>query len=245
MNGWDRAKELTLKNAGGIFFRLQNDGEKAVVVFRGVPFATEVHWTGGKYVDCDGAACEHCKDGSGLSTRVKLNVFLVAERAMKIFECSGKTFHDILEVRDKYGVDAWSFQIKRSGAAGSTKTKYSVLPEKQLTADEQAHINALPLHNLEAAHDDEEEATSPATSARRPDPNAPIAPAVVTEFRSRLRQLPKEKAYYPILGAFGCERLDEIRAADEAMARSLIERAERGEAIAPPPPPANELDEFA
>ncbi len=84
---------------------------------------------------------------------------------------------------------------------------------------------------------------SPTSTAR--DSNAAIAPPVVGEFRKRLRDLPRDKAYEPILRFLGAKRLDEIRAADEHRARGLIERAERGEDIPPPPPPSNELDEFA
>ena len=241
MSGWDRAKELTQKNAGGIFIRLQNDGEKFVAAFRGDPFAREMHWVGEEYGECTGKGCEGCAKGTKLTTRVKINVFAVAEKAMKIFECSGKTFQDLLAVREKYGVDKWCFEVKRHGAAKLTKTKYSVLPERELSADERKAADSAPLHNLEVAEDDEGDAAPPPRSA---DQNARIIPAIVAEFRERLRRLPKETAYYPILGTFGCERLDEILAVDEHRARALIERAERCERLATPPAPKNELDEF-
>jgi hypothetical protein len=241
MSGWDRAKELTQKNAGGIFIRLQNDGEKFVGSFRGDPFPREMHWVGEEYVECARKGCEQCAKGAKLTTRVKINVFIVAEKAMKIFESSGKAFQDILAVRDKYGVDKWCFEVKRHGAAKSTKTKYSILPERELSPDERKAADSAPLHNLEAVEDDEDDAASAAPPA---DPHTKIAPAVAAEFRERLRRLPKETAYYPLLGTFGCERLDEILAADEHKARTMIERAERGERIAPPPAPKNELDEF-
>jgi hypothetical protein len=241
MSGWDRAKELTQKNAGGVFIRLQNDGEKFVGAFRGEPLPRETHWVGEEYVECVGKGCEKCAKGVKLTTRVKINVFVLPNKAMKIFEASGKGFQDILGVREKYGVDKWCFEVKRHGAAKSTKTKYSILPERELTADERKAADTAPLHNLESAEDDEDD-----VPAAPPDPHTRIAPPVVAEFRERLRRLPKEAAYYPILGAFGCERLDEILAVDEHRARTLIERAERGERVIPPSPSAgkNELDEF-
>jgi hypothetical protein len=239
MNGWDRAKELTQKNAGGVFIRLQNDGEKFIAAFRGDPLPRETHWVGEDYVECAGKGCQHCAKGVKLQTRVKINVFVLPSRAMKIFEVSGKGFQDILGVREKYGVDKWCFEVKRHGAAKSTKTKYTFLPERELTPDERKAADTAPLHNLESAEDEEEDTPAPA-----PDPNARIAAPIVAEFRERLRRLPKEAAYYPILGTFGSERLDEILAVDEHRTRTLIERAERGERLAPPAPAKNELDEF-
>jgi hypothetical protein len=50
-NAWDNAKALAEKHAaaGGIFVRLQNDGDKVVGVFCGEPYAKEVYWDGQKY----------------------------------------------------------------------------------------------------------------------------------------------------------------------------------------------------
>ena len=240
MSGWDGAKELTQKNAGGIFIRLQNDGEKFVAAFRGDPFAREMHWVGEEYGECTGKGCEGCAKGSKLTTRVKINVFAVAEKAMKIFECSGKTFQDLLAVREKYGVDKWCFEVKRHGAAKSTKTKYSVLPERELSAESGRRRTPPPSTTSRSPK------TTRVTQPPRCGPRTRTRglPAIVAEFRERLRRLPKDTAYYPILGTFGCERLDEILAVDEHRARALIERAERGERLNTPPAPKNELDEF-
>ena len=49
---------------------------------------------------------------------------------------------------------------------------------------------------------------------------------------------------YAVLGVFGCERMDDVLAADEDKARALVERAERGEPIAPPPAPKDEFADF-
>ncbi len=172
---------------------------------------------------------------------------------MMVIEVTGKTFEDICVVRDSVGdLEKKVLVITRHGAPGNTKTRYTVWPKRDTTAEEQAIIAKTPLHDLKRAAaeardgEDEDHPTptgSPTSTAR--DSNAAIAPPVVGEFRKRLRDLPRDKAYEPILRFLGAKRLDEIRAADEHRARGLIERAERGEDIPPPPPPSNELDEFA
>jgi hypothetical protein len=176
------------------------------------------------------------------------NVFVFEQNGMKVHECSGKTYEDLYNLAESLDFGKWAIQVTRHGAAKSTKTKYSITPKREITAQERALADAAPLHDLataDAARDDEDEApAAPPPRNAPPDPNARIAPPVVAEFRERLRRLPKETAYYPILGTFGCERLDEILAADEHKARGLIERVERGEKIAPPPA-KNEPDDFA
>jgi len=238
MNGWDRAKELTEQNAGGLFEKLQNDGDSFVAKFCEEPWALVSHWDGTGYVECTAEGCTHCAKGVKKSTRVKFNVWNVTERRMKIWECSGKAATEVRTVRDKYGLEKWCFEVKRHGAAKSTKTTYSVLPERELTADEKKTADAAQVHDLKNTRDeDDDDGPAPATTV---DPDAKIHARVVAEFRERIKLLPlgkeeKKRAYYALLGVFGCERLDDLVVAQEARARSLIERAERGESIALPP----------
>jgi hypothetical protein len=256
--GWSSADELVKRNYGGIHKRLPNDKDSMLVAFRGAPYGMEVHWLTAlqDYAPCTGAACVHCKANVKRSARVLLNVFVLGENAMKVFEGSGKTYETIKEARketgEKFEKTAW--QITRHGAAGDTKTRYSVWPKRDLTTEELSIIAKTALHDLKRAAeipDDESEGrrgpAAPPPSSGGQDPDAKLAPAVLAEFRDRLRPQPmREKAYKPILAFFGCARLDELRASDEHRARNLIERAERGEAIPPPPPPPQtELDEFA
>ena len=128
---WDKAKELADKHvaAGGIFVRLQNDGDKIVGVFCGEPFAKEVYWDGQKYSDTppEGVAAKP-------SLRVSLNFYVPAEGAMKIIEGGTAWFKDVLDVKDKYGLDKWSFEIKRRGKKGDPKTKYRSCPTRRSTS---------------------------------------------------------------------------------------------------------------
>ena len=254
--GWSSADELVKRNYGGIHKRLPNDKDSMLVAFRGAPYGMEVHWLTAlqDYAPCTGTGCVHCKANVKRSARVLLNVFVLGENVMRVFEGSGKTYETIKEARketgEKFERTAW--QITRHGAAGDTKTRYSVWPKRDLTGEELAVITKTALHDLkraaEAPEDESEARRAPAAPppSAAQDADAKLAPAVLAEFRERLRPLPlREKAYKPILAFFGCARLDEIRASDEHRARSLIERAERGESIPLPSPPNTELDEFA
>src|ERR1019366_4759697 len=145
-------------------------------------------WDGQKYSDTppEGVAAKP-------SLRVALNFYVHAEGAMKIIEGGTAWFKDVLEVKDKYGLEKWSFEIKRRGKKGDPKTKYSILPDAQVDEPMRARIAAAGLHDLSsvgAAADDRREhgaaarRPAPAHAARgrarvsgrvqdRPDPRAP------------------------------------------------------------------------
>jgi hypothetical protein len=149
-NAWDSASRLANKHAnqGGIFVRMVNDGDKAVGIFRGEPFAREVVWTGERYETYDPANSAH--SGKRQSLRVMLNFFVPAERDLKVIEGGVTWFKDVLKVRNKYGLDKWAFEIQRHGAARDPNTTYSILPEEKLTPEQIKEIDALRLHDLEA-----------------------------------------------------------------------------------------------
>jgi hypothetical protein len=212
-----------------------NDGDKVIVVFCGEPFAREMHWLGDSYEECAGKGCEYCAKGKKLTTRVKVNVYVLAEKAMKIIEGGPGWFQAAYAAQEKYGPKA--FEIKRHGGPNNKKTKYTVLLEREVTDEERARIAAAPLHNLAVADEEDGDDASPSQ-----DENALISPAVVAEFKERLKRFDKAVAYYPVLGVVGCERLVDIPARDEHRVRQLIERVERGERLIAPQAP---LDEFA
>lgn len=240
-HGWAIAKTLAEKHGGGIYIRLANDKDKMIAKLSGEPYACEMHWTGEGYDDCKGPGCPRCGKDK-LTTRIKLNVYVVADGAMKIFEFGPALFTDLENVKEKFSPDKFLFEIQRHGAAKSTKTRYTVLPDKEiasLPADVRERMAAAALHNLETtAEDAEEHAQAPAAA----DPTAPLSPAAAAEFRERLKRFSKEQGLYPVLGTFGAERISDLLAKDEHKTRALIERIERGEKLVPPP---SEIDEFA
>jgi hypothetical protein len=163
-NAWDHAESLSEKHAnqGGVFVRLANHGDKVVGAFCGEPHAREVHWTGERYVECSGQGCALCSGGKKPSLRVMLNFYVPAEGVMKVYETGTRVFRDLLKLRAKYGLGSWLFEIERHGEAGSTKTRYSVLPEAQIDAAMRARIDAAELIDLSSlgSGDDEDEGSA-------------------------------------------------------------------------------------
>jgi hypothetical protein len=206
-----------------------------VVVFRGSPFTREVHWDGKAYADGPGP------DGKAV---LKFSNNVVVNGEMKVLEMNKSTFKDVLKVRGKYGLDNWSYEIKRSGEAGNAKTTYSILPELQLTAAQKAEIDRLPLHDLAAVYakkpdgNGKEEfnsykgkngnGTAPAPApapAPTPQPQAP-APALVDEATANamiatLKTQPKETVKQ-FLDKFGVAKIRELRAADVPAAQKFL-----------------------
>lgn len=248
-NAWDRAKELAEKHAqaGGIFVRLANDGDKVVGALCGEPHTREVVWTGSAYEPFDAANPEHADKRAAL--RVTINIFVPAENKVKVIEGGTAWFKDILKVREKYGLETWLFEIERHGEANSTKTKYTILPETQIDAAMRARIDAAELHdlaNLGTGEDDESEpsakeraaAKGAATKASAPKANPQVAakpppataaasgPELVSdkaagEIMGELRRVPKSDLEL-FLSRFGVTRIRDVKAVDEATARAFV-----------------------
>jgi hypothetical protein len=229
---WDQAKTLADQHASAssLFVRLQNDGDKVVGVFCGEPYAREVYWTGETYADAP-------PEGGGArpSLRVSLNFFVPAEGAMKIIEGGTAWFRDVLEVRGKYGLDKWSFEVKRRGKKGDPKTKYSILPDAPVDEGIRARIGAAPLHDLSAIGAigaGVETEVDPAAPTQR-DPHPPtIDEDTARALLERLRPLPREIAT-AFLAEFKIARLRELRSCDLPSALRFVETHERSDAAVP------------
>lgn len=249
-DAWERARSLAEKHAqaGGIFVRLANNGDKVVGAFCGDPHTREVVWLGDHYEIFD--ADKHKDKKPNL--RVSINFYVPAEGKMKVIEGGTQWFKDVLKLREKYGLDTWLFEIERHGEAGDTKTKYTLLPETKIDADLRARMAPVLLHDLASlgVGDDEDEApepkgkTPPAAAPKGAAPAAKPAPAeapsgIVTQevaeaFLARLRPLPRAEAD-AFVARFGIQRIRELKASDEAAARKHIEEAERRHGRAAPP----------
>lgn len=146
-NMWQETEELAKKHdqGGSTWVKLPSDGDKTIVVFLGEPYPREVCFLDGKYVRFD----EKLKaQGQKASLRVALNVALYDTKEVKVLEQGVVFFKDLVQVRGKYGLDKWAFEVQRHGAAKDPKTSYSILPEHQLTPEQQKEFQALPLHDL-------------------------------------------------------------------------------------------------
>ena len=133
------------KNDAAKYLRLKDDGDKAVVVFLGEPFAREVWFDGDKYVTISSKF--NMKDVD-FSLRVSLNVALYDTMQVAVWEMSSRTFRDVLKLRDKFGLDRWAFEIQRHGAAKDQKTTYSILPEHELDVEQRREFGGLRLYDL-------------------------------------------------------------------------------------------------
>ncbi len=218
---WDRAKQLADKHASsnGLFVRLANDGEKAVGVFCGAPYAREVLWTGDKYVPYEENNAEH--KGKRPSLRVAINFYSLDDGDMKIIEGGSQWFRDIAKVREKYGLDKWQFEIERHGASGDTKTTYSILPEQQVDAGLREKIAKHELHDLEKV-------LSGVREDNAPVPNPSIDPATAVDVIARLKALPRA-AIDGLLAEFDVQRVKDIKAGDVARFKDAIAKHESGD----------------
>jgi hypothetical protein len=219
-NAWDVAKGLAEKHAqtGGIFVRLANNGDKVTGVFCGEPFAREVVWTGERYEAFDPKNPDHQIDGKRPSLRVAINFFVIAESAMKVIEGGSQWFKDVLKLRDKYGLGAWSFEIERRGEAGDPKTRYSMLPEEKVGDELRKKIAAAALYDLPnvAGGDGAGDAATPAPK------DGPIDTPTATALVARLKALPRATVD-GVLGELGVQRVREMTMAQAARANAMLD----------------------
>lgn len=203
-NAWDKAKNLAEKHAsqGSIFVRLQNDGDAVVGVFCGEPYAREVYWDGEKYVEATADGPPPGATAKTPSLRVALNFYVPSEGTMKIVEGGTQWFRDLVNVREKYGLDKWLFEIKRHGKPKDPKTKYTILPEEKIDDALRAKLSHVPAHDLaqmSAGTDD----------AETSDGSKLIDLDVARQFADRLRVLPRSEADM-FLQEFRIERVRDL-----------------------------------
>ena len=218
-----------------------SNGDKVTGVFCGEPHAREVVWTGERYETFDAKNPAHQADGKRPSLRVAINFFVLAEGAMKVIEGGTQWFKDVLKVRDKYGLDKWSFEIERHGEAGDPKTKYTILPEEKIDAALRQKIEGAQAHDLEAVvggAGEGDDAGKPAGGGASPASERPIDAGVATELVARMKALPRADVD-AILAELGVQRVRDLKGAQIARAKGLLAKYE-GEASS-----QAEVDPFA
>ncbi|NOJ81587.1 hypothetical protein [Myxococcus xanthus] len=238
-NMWEQTEELAKRHeqAGGAWLKLVNDGDTAVVVFLGEPHPREVVFHEGKYVLYD----EKLRaQGHKPSLRVALNVALFDTREVKVLEMGVAVFKDVRQLRAKYGLEKWAFEVKRRGAAKDPKTTYSLLPERQLTPEESSAFHALRLHNLAKlyAAEAEEDGAPPTTESPRA---APVDVAAAQALAAQLKSLPRE-AVDRFLQHFGVQRIRDVPATRGEEAHAFVQSLVARYA---PPEASADVDPFA
>jgi hypothetical protein len=263
-NAWDIAKQMAERHTSSTFVRLANDGDKVVGVFVGEPLAREVVWTGEKYLDVKSPEAEkYLKKGRSSSLRVAMNIYVLAENVVKVYEMGATVFKDVFKLRDKYGLDTWAFEIERHGGKGDNKTSYTILPEQRLDDAMRRKIAQLELHDLEKvlsntddgddgneergfdSYEDKQDAPKDKRDTPEGKQDAstgkqdiPIDSAVLEQVMPRLKVLPRE-TLEDFLKKFKVQRVKDLRAGDQT---AVLEFLSRIEAAMQPP---REIDPFA
>jgi hypothetical protein len=214
---WDVADEMAKRHdqAGGSWLRLQNDGDKAVVVFLGEPYPREVCFVDGKF---EPFTDERKQQGHRAVLRITFNVALLETRELKILE-QGVTFYkDLVKIRAKYGLDGWAFEIQRHGAAKDPRTQYTILPERQLAPEERQAFSKLPVKDLPSLY------TAEKAEPERPNSSSPsetVDPKTLEWIVASLKALPREAADR-FCAHFHIPRVRLLPASDVPQAKELI-----------------------
>lgn len=239
-NMWEQTEEMAKKHDAdsSTWLKLANDQDTAVVVFLGDPYPREVSFVDGKYVPADDAVRAA---GHKVSLRVAYNVALPETGEMKVLEQGVMFFKDLVQVREKYGLEKWAFEVKRHGAAKDPKTTYSILPERQLTAEERKAFQSVELVDLPKLYAGEAE-TDAAPATEVPAPSGPIDPKLATAIVTQLKAMPRQ-AVDRFLEQFAIKRIKDLPAAQWERAKAFVEKLV-AEFDAPATTPV-EVDPFA
>ena len=237
-NMWEQTEEMAKKHDAdsSTWLKLANDEDKAVVVFLGEPYPREVSFVDGKYVPADDAVRAA---GHKVSLRVAYNVALPETGEVKVLEQGVMFFKDLVRVREKYGLEKWAFEVQRHGAAKDPKTTYSILPERQLTAEERKSFQAVELLDLPKLYAGELEKEPESEEAAS---EGPIDPKLATAIVTQLKTMPRQ-AVDRFLEHFGIKRIKDLPAAQWERAKAFIEKLV-AEFDAPATTPV-EVDPFA
>lgn len=221
MSNWKKSEDMFKKHdrAGGLYLKLANDGDKHRVVFLGEPTAEPVVFLENRYVK----ATEKLKaEGHRISVRFAINVALYDTREVKVLEQGASVFQSLCRAREKYSLERYAFEIQRHGAAKDPKTTYTILPEHQLSEEEQRVFQSLSLHDLERLHERSTGSGGGAVlgSYDRQSPSL-IQPAAAQELVALLKALPREAAER-FLQEFRIKRVKDLPAGSLEQARAFV-----------------------
>lgn len=221
---WQQMDEAAKKadQGNGVWLKLPNDGDKAALVFLGEPLPREVCFIDGKFVE---ATDKLKQEGQKISTRFAINVALFDTQEVKVIEQGLVFYKDLVRVRDKYGLAGWAFEVQRHGAAKDPKTSYSILPEHQLTAEQQKAFKSLALHDLNKLYSGETGEAGRSIGTFDKKAGSTLEPKVAQEVVLRLKTLPRE-AVDRFLQQFGIQRVKDLTQSQLQKANELVEELE-------------------
>jgi len=225
VHGVDAAKKMAEEHeaaSAGKFIKLADDGDKVVVAFIGEPYAREVVWiedAEGKRKPEEYNESKHDKKRDKPRMLVSWNVYDFEQEKVRVYEQGVTFFRTWLQADEKYGRTKWAFEIKRNGAKGSTKTTYSVFPERELKADEIAALEKLDLYNLEDGTDSLGGDDNSGSNGSGAVIDADTANVLIADLKA-LRDGGKAEVLTAFLKEFGVEAIRDVPAAlkDKALA---------------------------
>ncbi len=234
---WDRTAEMAKRHDQGssTWLKLADDGDKEVVVFLGEPYPREVVFLDGKYTPLT----EELKaQGHKGSLRVAFNVALYGTKEVKILEQGAVFFKQLLQVRSKRSLEEWAFEVQRHGAARDKSTTYSLLPEHNLSPEEQAEFQALAQHDLERFYAGDGDASGDDLGSYDKKTSSTIDPKTAQVMVQSLKALPRD-AVDRFLAKFGVARIKDLPAAQVEKAQAFVD------ALAEEFKPSDSVDPFA
>jgi len=139
---WGKTQEAMENSGGGLFLRLENDGDAAVVAFCGAPLPRDICFNE-KTKNYEPWDESHKLAGRKKQTKYAMNVYALSAlgkpvQEMKVIDMNFNTLTAVIALKDKYGFSKSFFEIKRHGAKGDTKTTYQILPDKEISASDLA-----------------------------------------------------------------------------------------------------------
>jgi len=218
---WDRTEEMAKQHDQGssTWLKLTDDGDKEVVVFLGEPYPREVVFLDGKY---EPFTEELKAKGHKSSLRVAFNVALYETKEVKILEQGVVFFKQLLQIRSKRKLEEWAFEIERHGAARDKNTTYSILPEHKLSPEEQAELQALPLHDLEKLYSGEGSGDLGSYDRKS---GGVVDPKTAQTIVQSLKALPRE-AVDRFCKKFDIARIKDLPASEVDKAKAFVEALE-------------------
>ena len=234
-NMWTETDSMVKRQeaAGGIWVQLKNDGDKEVLVFVGGPYPREVVFVDAKYEIFNES---HKAAGHKSTLRVAINAATYPGKEMKVLEMGVMLYRDLAAMREKRPLDRWAFEVQRHGGPKDPKTRYSLLPEVQLSAEEAAAFASLKQHDLASLYDDAaDDGTSIGSYDRAGSGAQAIDPAAAQRLVQALKTLPRSAAD-EFCAHFGVQRIKDLPASRASEATAYVER------LAAPPA---DIDPFA
>jgi len=243
-NMWEQTESIASRHEGGsgTWIRLQNDGDREVVVFLGEPYPREVVFVDGKY---ELFSEEHKAAGLKSSLRVAINAAIAESREVKVLEMGVLLFKELAAMRAKRPLHKWSFEVQRHGAAKDPKTRYSLLPEEQLSAEDQAAFAGLDLIDLAALYGDNEAGgddpilgsydapkSTGAKGKGKPAGDSPIDEATAKRIVTALKSRPREEVD-AFTAHFGVQRIKDLPKSKVEEALAYVERLTQPEEVDP------------